>query len=141
MHHSDASSRLSSVSRIKPHPPLNTTHSLVQAHRFSTPKSTRIITEPAGTIDLAIINIISSRSPNSHRLHKLLRMRPTPERKIVNKAQTEVFERAYSKERKRVMTEMKEAEEKRRRLRTKLGLTRKPTDCFYKIERADLRFF
>ena len=39
------------------------------------------------------------------------------------------------------MTEMKEAEEKRRRLRTKLGLTRKPTDCFYKIERADLRFF
>lgn len=141
MPRSDASSRLSSVPSIKPHPPLISTHSLVQAHRFSTPKSTRAITEPARSIDPAIINIISSRSPNSHRLHKLLKMRPTPERKSVSKTQAEVFERAYSKERKRVMTEMEDAEEKRRRLRAKLGLTRKPTDCFYKIERADLRFF
>jgi hypothetical protein len=138
MPHSDASSRLSSVPSIKP-PPLNPTHSLVQAHRFTTPKSTRATTEPGG-IDAAIISIITSRSPNSHRIHKLLRIKATPQRNSVSKAHAEVFERAYSKERRRVMTEMEDAEEKRRRLRAKLGLTRKPTECFYKFERADLRY-
>ncbi len=109
MPHSDASSSLSTIPTIKPHPPLNTTHSLVQAHRFNTPKSTRAITEPTGSIDAAIINIITSRSPNSHRIHKLLRTKANPVRKSFSKAHAEVFERAYSKERKRVMTEMEDA--------------------------------
>jgi hypothetical protein len=89
---------------------MQSTHTYIEAHRFITPHSTRANTEPTGGIDSAIMGIISSRSPHSHRIHKLLRGKATSERKgKVTTAQAELFDRVYFRERKRVLTEVEEA--------------------------------
>lgn len=66
---------------------MQTTHSYINAHRHIIPRSTRANTEPAGGIDAAIIGIITSQSPKSNRMHKLLRRKGAPERRRSSKAQ------------------------------------------------------
>jgi len=119
---------------------MQTAHSYIDAHRHITPRSTRASTEPAGGIDAAIIGIITSKSPHSTRMHKLLRMKGAPQRSKSSKAQAELFDRIYDRERKRMLSEVECAEQRKQRLREKLGLNRKPQHCFFDLSKANLSY-
>ncbi len=85
---------------------MRTTHSYIEAHRFVTPRSTRTQTEPSREIiDNNLMNIINQRAPN--RIQKLLKTKGISyEKKFEKEAKTrqEIFQRAYFKEKARILS-------------------------------------
>lgn len=100
------STRIIPESRYRDNTSMQTTQSYIEAHRFITPRSTRAHTEPNHNIDSNLIGIMNEKTPN--RIEKLLRTKgissPDRKRKSSVKYQAELFDKAYFRERERVIT-------------------------------------
>ena len=77
-------------------------------------------------------------------MHKLLKTKGiTYEKKIEKEAKTrqEIFQRAYFKEKARILSEVERESAQKKRLRERLGLVKKQNFSFYQMEKKNLSYF